>query len=126
MDDTDTYEFVGDDGESDPHETEVFNEFISKMESWSRPFGLYLREAQGRRQPLEKYVLVGTDPVKRPFVWAVFTLGDEAFTDRVQHPELYSDEAVLAQIEHATLQSDAERIMAKFLETGEVFDADSD
>lgn len=112
--------------EVDPNEADetVFTDFIEKMESTARALGLYLQTARGQRQPLEEFVLVGTDPVVRPFVVAQFLLGDEAFSDRVQHPEKYSDEAVMKGMEHATYESEAERIMRRFAESGELFDAD--
>lgn len=104
----------------------VFTDFIEGMESWARGLGLYLQHAQGRRHPLEAMALTGTDPVVRPFVGAVFMLGEEAFSERVQHPEKYTDETMLKGMEHATLDAEAERIAQRFLETGKLFDGDDD
>lgn len=110
--------------DEEDREDQVFRDFIEKMEKFARSLGLYMGGAYGRRRPMEEYVLEGTDQRVMPFVSATFILGDEAFDDRVQHPERYTDDAVLGQIEHATLKLEAEDIMKKFLLTGKVFDDD--
>lgn len=114
---------VDDENERDQ---KVFAEFIETLENLARPLGLYLMQAHGHRQPLEQLVVAGTDPVVRPFVSALFVLGEEAFSDRVQHPELYGDDAEIAKIEHATFESEAEEIMRRFAEEGKLFAEEDD
>ncbi len=104
----------------------VFEEFIREMETFARPLGLYLQTANGARMAIEKEVIVGTDPIVKPLVAATFIVGDEAWSDRVQHPELHSDTAIIASIEHATHMSEAERIRERFLTTGKIFEDDDD
>lgn len=106
----------------DERDGRVFQDFMEVMEAWARSMGLYLTEASAQRAPLESSVSDVTDPVVRPWITARFVLGDEAFSDRVQHPEKYSDEAMLSGMEHATLEAEAERITQRFRETGELFD----
>lgn len=95
---------------SDEREEEVFRDFIDKMEEAARKLGLYLNRATGQRQPVDRMVPVGVSVPVRPLVAATFTLGDEAFSDRVQHPERYTDDAMLAGIEEATWRDAARRI----------------
>lgn len=104
----------------------VFDEWIKDMESFSRSLGLYLQSANGARMAIEKHVLVGTDPIVKPLVAATFIVGEEAWSDRVQHPELYSDTAVIATIEHATIMSEADMIRERFLKTGKLFEGDDE
>lgn len=112
--------------EEEAREEEVFRSFIERMDKFARGLGLYMQGANGSRRPLEESVLVGTDPVRRPFVSASFLLGDEAFSDRVQHPERYSDDAEIRRIEHATVKAEAEEIMRRFAETGKLFGDDDE
>lgn len=62
------------------------------------------------------------DPSAKLMLRCIFVLGDEAFSDRVQHPERYTDAATIAEIEHATYKADAERILRRLAETGEILD----
>ena len=104
----------------------VFTDFIEKMEAFARDMGLYVVTAHGKRMPIDGRVMAGFDPVDRPFVAATFIIGDEAFTDRVQNPQLYTDDAMLAQIEHATRASDAEELLRRYETTGKLFREDDD
>lgn len=112
--------------EEEAHDEEVFSTFIEGMEKFARSMGLYMQNATGTRRPIDPFVLAGTDPVVRPFVTASFVLGDEAFSDRVQHPERYTDDAEIRKIEHATVKSEAEEIMRRFAESGRLFGEDDD
>lgn len=112
----------------DPEEPDrdevVFDAFVEKMETQCRSLGLYMKDANGGRRPIEQFVLPGTDPLVRPFVAATFLLGDEAFSDRVQHPEKYTDDAILASIEHSTYKDEASRLVEEYKNKGVVLDGD--
>jgi hypothetical protein len=107
--------------DQDPQE-KPFADFIEAMRSFANDLGLYMIDASGKMQTLDTYVMPGNDPVVKPFVYARFDIGDIAFSDRVQHPERYTDEAMLAGIEQASYEEQARRIMQRFNETGEFFE----
>jgi hypothetical protein len=109
-----------DDGEEGP-DTKPFEDFIEVMKGFADDLGLYLISATGKMQSLDTYVMPGNDPVVKPFVYARFDIGEIAFSDRVQHPEKYTDEAMLAGIEQASLEEQARRIVQRYNETGELF-----
>lgn len=117
---------VQDGDEQDERDYEVFTEFIEEMEKFGNTIGLYTIRANGKRHPLDDEVLAGFDPVVRPFVAATFMLGDIAFSDEVQNPELYTVDATLAQIEHATHVSEAQEILSRYETTGKLFRSDED
>lgn len=113
--------------EHNERDDEVFREFIEKLDVGARKLGLYVESARGQRMPLDTHVMAGGfDPIIRPFVTVTFMMGDEAFSDKVQNPQLYSDDAVLAQIEHATRASDADEIMRRYQNSGKLFERDWD
>lgn len=94
----------------------VFTKWSDEFEGVARKMGLYLMTSVSERRQLDPH----SPP--RPIVAMVFLIGDEAFSERVQHPELYSDVAVMAEIEHATYESEAERIARRFAESGALFE----
>jgi hypothetical protein len=117
-----------DDLPQDPHrqegDDEVIKDFIEKMEKFARELGLYLDSASGGRVPIPNSGQF--DDIVRPLVTAKFIIGDEAFTDKVQNPELHTMDATLVQIEHATAMSEAEEIMRRYQESGKLFRSDDD
>lgn len=99
-------------------EEAVISQWMDDMEGEARKLGLYAMRAEGERRQLDPH----SPP--RVVVAMVFLVGDEAFSDRVQNPERYSDEAVIGQIEHATYESEAEAIARRFAESGKLFEGD--
>lgn len=98
----------------------VFTKWSDEFEGVARKLGLYLMSSTCERRQLDPHA------PSRPIVSMVFLIGDEAFSERVQHPELYTDVAVMAEIEHATYESEAERIAARFAASGSLFEDDDD
>lgn len=98
----------------------VFTKWSDEMEDVARKMGLYLMSATCDRRQLDPH----SPP--RPIVAMVFLIGDEAFSERVQHPERFTDVAVMAEIEHATYESEAERIAARFAQSGALFEDDDE
>lgn len=97
----------------------VFHKFIEEMEEACRPLGLYLMSSSAGRREFD----VGGP--SRPLVGLKFIIGDEAFSDRVQHPEKYSDDAMLASMEHGIYEDDARQIAERFAK-GILFEGDED
>jgi hypothetical protein len=96
----------------------VFMKWTEEFEAEARKLGLYLMNSDAKRTQLDPH----SPP--RPVVAMVFLIGDEAFSDRVQHPENYSDEKVMGEIEHATYESEAEAIARRYAESGGLFAED--
>lgn len=112
-------------------EEEAIRAYVEKVKKAVEKFGLYMTWANGRREDVEgQLVMVGADqaphPNSRLTVRMIFDIGSQAFSEKVQNPEMYSDMAIIAQIEHATYEDAAARILEKFLTTGKVLDEGDD
>lgn len=80
----------GAEGPKDPMETygEMFREKADELENAARKVGLYLRDAGLTMVPN-----LHGDVAMEPALIANFTVGDQAWSDRVQNPEQNSTEA---------------------------------
>lgn len=97
-------------------ERELLAQFIESMTDAATCLGMYAVRSSGQRVTLDEF----SPP--RVYVGMKFTLGQEAWSDRVQHPELYSDETMLEGIEAATWRQEAERIRHRYEVEGKLFD----
>ena len=95
---------------NDPFNEQNLTDVMEKLQEETRKMGLYVSTAVLHQEPVHDPALAAAGEKPQTKLIVSFTLGDIAFSDRIQNPEKDQVEDQFREIEHGTIRDQVEDI----------------